>query len=120
MFLNATESAAKADFEIHPKGVANGVCVEVVTHNKKTGEPNQAFQFLKQSIDVHLAVNLLPRTRMASLNHLLSCVGILPEVYLILIKVGCLVSGPAILFPFGSIIPIADKLLSGLILKTSR
>jgi len=39
MFLNATESAAKADFEIHPKGVANGVCVEVVTHNKKTGEP---------------------------------------------------------------------------------
>jgi hypothetical protein len=46
MFLNATESAAKADFEIHPKGVANGVCVEVVTHNKKTGEP-----FTKQADD---------------------------------------------------------------------
>lgn len=46
MFLNATESSVKTDFEIHPKGVANGVCVEVVTHNKKTGEP-----FTKQTAD---------------------------------------------------------------------
>ena len=38
MFLSAIESA-KTEFEPHPKGVANGVCVEVVTRNKKTGEP---------------------------------------------------------------------------------
>jgi hypothetical protein len=52
MFLNATESAAKADFEIHPKGVANGVCVEVVTHNKKTGEPftNKTDDGIKQRV----------------------------------------------------------------------
>lgn len=38
MFLNATETSAKAEFKPHPKGMAKGVCVEVVTHNKKTGE----------------------------------------------------------------------------------
>jgi hypothetical protein len=39
MFLSATEAPAKGGFEPHPKGLANGVCVEVITHNKKTGDP---------------------------------------------------------------------------------
>tara|TARA_R100001463_G_C3526536_1_gene221262 strand:+ start:764 stop:1252 length:489 start_codon:yes stop_codon:yes gene_type:complete len=37
-FLNATESEKKTDFEIHPKGEAQSVCVEVITH-KKDGTP---------------------------------------------------------------------------------
>lgn len=41
MFLSATEAPAgeKRDFQPHPKGPCKGVCVEVVTTNKKTGEP---------------------------------------------------------------------------------
>lgn len=38
MFLS-NESKASKEFEPHPKGAARGVCVEVITHNKKTGEP---------------------------------------------------------------------------------
>ena len=41
MFLSATEAPAgeKKEFAPHPKGPCKGVCVEVVTTNKKTGEP---------------------------------------------------------------------------------
>ncbi|MEL0098868.1 MAG: hypothetical protein VW907_04880 [Opitutae bacterium] len=41
MFLTAedTLSASKREFTPHPKGVCKGVCVEVVTINKKTGQP---------------------------------------------------------------------------------
>ena len=35
MFVNATEAPSKGKFEPHPKGLANGVCVEVITHNKE-------------------------------------------------------------------------------------
>ncbi len=38
MFLSSEESSSSA-FEIHPKGICRAVCVEVVTHNKKTNEP---------------------------------------------------------------------------------
>ena len=41
MFLTAedTATAPKKDFTPHPKGPCKGVCVEVVTINKKTGLP---------------------------------------------------------------------------------
>ena len=39
MFLTATDTSPKKDFEPHAKGPCKGVCVEVVTVNKKTGEP---------------------------------------------------------------------------------
>ena len=38
MFLSS-ESAQAAEFEIHPKGIVKAQCVEVITTNKKTGEP---------------------------------------------------------------------------------
>jgi len=38
MFIS-NETKASKDFQPHPKGPARGVCVEVVTTNKKTGEP---------------------------------------------------------------------------------
>lgn len=38
MFLSNAEQQKK-DFQPHPKGPCKGVCVEVITHNKKTGEP---------------------------------------------------------------------------------
>lgn len=37
MFLSNEDS--DKEFEVHPKGICKGVCVEVVTHNKKTREP---------------------------------------------------------------------------------
>ncbi len=39
MFLAATDTTVKKDFEPHAKGPCKGVCTEVITKNKKTGEP---------------------------------------------------------------------------------
>lgn len=64
MFLTQ-ESTENKEFEPHPKGIAKGVCVQVITINKKTGQP---FTKLTQEGEVKNRLILVFQTEKTQVN----------------------------------------------------